>query len=338
MDKPLVSICIPTYNRCKYLESSLKKYIEEPEFQTGLVEIVISDNASTDNTEILCRKYASEYSNIKYFRNTQNVRDKNFPLVLSKGNGLLHRLCNDTMQIHKGHLGDLCNLVRKHSVCKNKPFIFLYNKGFGQEIVCNDINEFLYQVSFWITWIGGLSLWHEECIDIEKDTENCSTSLWQVGKICEVLHQKNKAIVFKKNFFVTPRIENKDVSYGFFKVHHDNLFSILNRYKGKNGINPDCLDWLEKDQLFNFFVPFQARRVLGIDKNLQYAKNDNLEISINSYFQNKPYYEEYKKYYRKVMYKERCKACIKKLVRWDKYNHSSMFRFFKNIYQIIFQG
>ena len=66
MDKPLVSICIPTYNRCKYLESSLKKYIEEPEFQTGLVEIVISDNASTDNTEILCRKYASEYSNIKY--------------------------------------------------------------------------------------------------------------------------------------------------------------------------------------------------------------------------------------------------------------------------------
>ena len=51
--QPLVSICIPTYNRSEYLRLSLERYIREPEFLSGCVEIVISDNTSTDDTGVM---------------------------------------------------------------------------------------------------------------------------------------------------------------------------------------------------------------------------------------------------------------------------------------------
>ena len=44
--KPLVSICIPTYNRVEQLKITMESIMAQPEFREGKVEIVISDNAS----------------------------------------------------------------------------------------------------------------------------------------------------------------------------------------------------------------------------------------------------------------------------------------------------
>jgi glycosyltransferase involved in cell wall biosynthesis len=55
MKRPLLSICIPTYNRASMLEVTLENILG----QTGghsEVEVVVSDNASTDHTqEVLAR-------------------------------------------------------------------------------------------------------------------------------------------------------------------------------------------------------------------------------------------------------------------------------------------
>ena len=53
--KPLVSICIPTYNRGNCLKSILDSMIQQSEFQQGLVEVVVSDDASDDDTENIGR-------------------------------------------------------------------------------------------------------------------------------------------------------------------------------------------------------------------------------------------------------------------------------------------
>ena len=39
--KPLLSICIPTYNRCEYLKKSIETIISQKEFSDENVEIVI---------------------------------------------------------------------------------------------------------------------------------------------------------------------------------------------------------------------------------------------------------------------------------------------------------
>ena len=64
MDKPLLSICIPTYNRSKYLKNSIESIICQQEFLDGKVEIVISDNASEDDTPSAVKAYTDRYSNV----------------------------------------------------------------------------------------------------------------------------------------------------------------------------------------------------------------------------------------------------------------------------------
>jgi glycosyltransferase involved in cell wall biosynthesis len=69
MTPPLVSIGIPTYNRAV----TLRRAIESAARQTyPNIEIIISDNASTDGTEALCREWAASSANIVYIRRDVN--------------------------------------------------------------------------------------------------------------------------------------------------------------------------------------------------------------------------------------------------------------------------
>jgi abequosyltransferase len=66
----LLSICIPTYNRAHKLRLLLQN-IEEC-FDTASVEICISDNKSTDNTEEVIKEFSKKFINFKYQINIEN--------------------------------------------------------------------------------------------------------------------------------------------------------------------------------------------------------------------------------------------------------------------------
>lgn len=65
MKKPLLSICIATYNRAAYIGETLESII--PQLDDD-VEILVVDGASTDNTEDVVRQYAGKESRIRYIR------------------------------------------------------------------------------------------------------------------------------------------------------------------------------------------------------------------------------------------------------------------------------
>lgn len=67
---PKVSIGLPVYNGEDFLEAALDSLLSQT-FQD--FELIISDNASTDRTEAICRKYMAQDTRIRYFRNEQNL-------------------------------------------------------------------------------------------------------------------------------------------------------------------------------------------------------------------------------------------------------------------------
>lgn len=69
-----LSMCIPTYNRASYIGEAIHSIIIqlEDEFKDK-VEIIISDNGSTDNTEEIVGIYQKIHSNIKYYRHDKNM-------------------------------------------------------------------------------------------------------------------------------------------------------------------------------------------------------------------------------------------------------------------------
>ncbi|MEI6378639.1 MAG: glycosyltransferase [Candidatus Falkowbacteria bacterium] len=72
---PTISVCIPTWNRSKYLKECLDSIVCQfsDESVYNKVEIVISDNASNDDTEVVVNKYQAKFNNIYYSKNDINI-------------------------------------------------------------------------------------------------------------------------------------------------------------------------------------------------------------------------------------------------------------------------
>jgi glycosyltransferase involved in cell wall biosynthesis len=85
MTNPLVTIGMPVYNGTPHLQQALTALVEQTFTD---VEILISDNASTDGTADLCRSFAARYPQIRYSRNDENVGAiRNFAIVLERARG-----------------------------------------------------------------------------------------------------------------------------------------------------------------------------------------------------------------------------------------------------------
>ncbi|MGI0492602.1 glycosyltransferase family 2 protein [Alkalinema pantanalense CENA528] len=67
---PRVSIGIPVYNGEAFLRDCLDSLLNQT---FSDFELVISDNASTDSTETICREYAARDKRIRYYRNDHNI-------------------------------------------------------------------------------------------------------------------------------------------------------------------------------------------------------------------------------------------------------------------------
>jgi len=91
MTKPLLSICIPTFNRANYLEmclESIKMQLEENAELNDFVEVVVSDNASTDNTKEIVEKYRNFFKNFTFVSSNTNLGvDVNTVTVLKNATG-----------------------------------------------------------------------------------------------------------------------------------------------------------------------------------------------------------------------------------------------------------
>lgn len=301
-EKPLLSICIPTYNRSKYLKKSLDSIVIQDEFLNGIVEIVISDNASTDDTEEVVKPYLEKYTNIYYYRNEINVVDRNFPLVLSKAKGILRRLCNDTQCFYDGSLHTICNIILDYK--NTRPFICWANgqakiEQLNQE---TDFRKYVKLVSFWITSSTIFSIWDNECNDLFDDLSGCSFRLWQTKKSLELASQKNCVLICNQNINYIQTVEKKDISYGLFQVFYKNYLSILEPYFESGSLSEEVKEYLEKDLLFGFFSDWVAKWELQPD-NLDYSKTENLKEAVWNEYCNKPYWNEFlRKYYIKLYY------------------------------------
>jgi glycosyltransferase involved in cell wall biosynthesis len=82
---PQVSIGLPVFNGEKYLESAIDSILAQTFTD---FELIICDNASTDRTEEICRKYSAQDSRIRYYRNPTNIggsRNQNLTIQLARG-------------------------------------------------------------------------------------------------------------------------------------------------------------------------------------------------------------------------------------------------------------
>lgn len=96
-----LSVCIPTWNRVVFLQENIEQLLREIEkFPQLSIEIVISDNASTDGTQAYCESLTQQYDYVKYHRNAENEGpNANFKNVIEIANGTYVWLLGDDDKI-----------------------------------------------------------------------------------------------------------------------------------------------------------------------------------------------------------------------------------------------
>jgi glycosyltransferase involved in cell wall biosynthesis len=68
--EPLITIGLPCYNSEKYLAQSIESLLNQT---YGNFVLIISDNASTDGSEAISRRYAAADARVRYVRNPVNI-------------------------------------------------------------------------------------------------------------------------------------------------------------------------------------------------------------------------------------------------------------------------
>ena len=109
-----LSILIPTYNRCNDLRKNLEllcTYIKDDQLELDVC-ILVSDNASTDDTELLVQSFLSQGVSVEYFRNETNVGySKNVISILSKAKTEWVMLLGDDDYLEPWYIKECLNRI-----------------------------------------------------------------------------------------------------------------------------------------------------------------------------------------------------------------------------------
>ena len=230
-----LSICIPTYNREKYLKQLLDCIVNQlKDVEDGAVEICVSDNASTDNTQPMMQEYQQKYNNITYFKWDKNMgADMNYLKVVEIAHGeycwffgsddlmvdgAIKKILEEIKENHDIYLCDsvkcdidlnklyICNIFNKD--IKNNLFFFKTDK---------DIMHYLKSVNSksvdgLFTYLSIIIVKREQWNSIEIDKTFIGTAYAHTYILLSLL-KKNIKLKYINNPIVMYRGDNDSFAY-----------------------------------------------------------------------------------------------------------------------------
>ena len=120
-----LSVCVITYNQGAFIPDMIEGILsQETDFD---IEVIISDDCSTDNTSELLREYSQKYSIIKWLRNDSNLGPTlNFAKALQNCRGEYIAICEgDDYWIDSYKLQKQVDFIEE-----NRDFIACCSAGF----------------------------------------------------------------------------------------------------------------------------------------------------------------------------------------------------------------
>lgn len=269
----LLSICIPTYNRAQYLNQTIQSIVDSNGFGDQ-VEIIISDNCSTDNTEIVCKKWINKYKNIKYYKQIKptNIADQNFIDALTLGTGEYLKLNNDTVLFRRETVQYMLNVIKDNVNMKNPLFFYNnYKKHINTYMICDTSDSFLREVSFRTMWIPLFGCWKKDFNKIQQKTRFIDLQLMQVDWTFQIVSQKKAVINFFELYDIF-ELKNKSGGYNIFKVFSQNYLNILKFFVQKKELSERAYNIEKKKLLFNYLIP---RYIMSVLQQKSYNFNND---------------------------------------------------------------
>jgi glycosyltransferase involved in cell wall biosynthesis len=289
--KPLLSICIPTYNRAEYLDKCITSIVSQKEFHSDDVELVISDNASADNTGEIVRQYQNQHKNIRYFRNDENILDSNLPAVIANAHGVFRKLCNDTLIYKNGAIGHMLDVIRENA--EKRPVLFFMNqadrKSQKKLYITNSFDSFVRITSFLTTAITCFGIWEDDFEQLDNKYEGCPLHLWQTYTLLKIVAKKNQGFIDNEQLFSVQGVQKKDLSYGLYQVFYKNYLGLFQQYLTMQILSNNVFGYLRKHLLLDFFLQWIINYHFD-HRKYKILSGDDIEKSIFDEYRGETYY------------------------------------------------
>lgn len=244
--EPLLSICIPTYNRAEMLDNTLQLLINDHSFDER-VEVIVSDNCSTDNTEEVVKKYPL----VCYYKNEKNIKDRNFWHVLNYATGKYVRLFNDTLSFKPGALGKMLDLIEQNASQEDQVNLFFYDNNTLNSQIRIELKgkkEFLKSVSLFSTSIANFGCWKRNLSELTEPDRYWEYQFVQVDWCYQIVANRRLTQIYFEDFFTVAIPKNKG-GYNVFDTFINKYLYIIKTHKV-----PVYSYEIEKYRLMRYFI------------------------------------------------------------------------------------
>lgn len=253
--KPILSICIPTWNRAKFLDISLKSFVEQiVDIDTSELELYVSDNRSDDNTPDIVKLYIEQGLPIIYNRNEENLGAAgNFVKCMQWASGKYILLLGDDDILETGSVKYILNQLRGNDY--GLVHIHQYKKLKEERIVYDNLEDFYKQISFWFTFMSG-SIFRKDVVNMIDSSKYVKTHLLQMPYYLKSATLGNTNLLLNKSLMKEGLDSSNNGGYNFYEVFVKNYLNIWQELVDENLLSKVGYEYIKRDIYVNFIIRF----------------------------------------------------------------------------------
>jgi len=289
---PLLTFAFITYNRSQYLKKSLRCVLRQIG-NDALAEILVSDNASTDDTRTFVEEMQKTYKNLRYHCNEKNVgAEGNIHRAIRESKGEYVLVAGDDDYFVDGSLHALItNIVRYRGVA-----LFYLGNNFGVYEIQrgSGFAEYISYVSCFVTWLSGIVMRRALYASIKDPQKYDDTRIPQVYLQIEMLKRQPNFVVLYGTFISNESGDRETVGLNFAQVFIRNYLDLL---KSEAELSPELLS-VEKRRLMEKHVYLW---LLKTKEKLADNFFDKFFDVVEMYYKDEPYYAEVAATLRKIV-------------------------------------
>lgn len=280
--KPILSICIPTYNRQDILRNTIFSIYNDLEgVEMSDFEVVISDNSKEQSSKIIVAEF--NYNNLYYYPTNCEGFENSF-YAMSYGKGDYLKLNNNYTMFKKGTLKTLISQLKTLKAIQSQVIYTNGLRGLKKVISYDNFDDYMSGLSYFSSWSAGYGMWKSD-FDIVKNTIKLDKYFPQTSLLLTQSHKYNFTLddrcLFEDQFVP------KKGGYNIFKVFSIDYLNLINNAFRENKISRGTFKLIKKDLLYKYLSVRYFKTVIAHLDNFEHT---NIKKSILTYYSKKQYY------------------------------------------------
>lgn len=257
MSKCILSICVPTCNRVDLLKNSLISICSQIDSKNrDFVELLVSDNGSTDGTEKVVAELNRQYNGCIHYVKQKDplTAEGNFEYCMRTAKGDYRKLINNSVIWAPGSVDLMLDILTQ---AKNSEPVIIFSNGLIEAVddyeVIDGVDDFVRIISYNSTWIGCFGIWLSQLNKLDDFGRAAGEQLIQADALLRLIDSGNKALICNQKIFSVQNVGRKG-GYSISQVFGRNYLGLLKQYRDK--ISGKTFNDEKRKLLLNHILPY----------------------------------------------------------------------------------